>query len=98
MFWRIFAGSGHRGHGNVRGVSNLIQSGKRDVGTALVSYLLIKAFSCTGSLMGGPARFNICTQRDGTIWFFGVLGVQSRHLQHDLGFICQPVAVGRHIV
>jgi NADP-dependent aldehyde dehydrogenase len=56
------------------GVFSLIQGGKRDVGTALVTHPLIKAVGFTGSLGGGRALFDLCAQRDEPIPFFGELG------------------------
>ena len=56
------------------GVFSLIQGGKRDVGTALVQHPLINAVGFTGSLAGGRALFDLCTQRDNPIPFFGELG------------------------
>jgi NADP-dependent aldehyde dehydrogenase len=56
------------------GVFSLIQGGRRDVGTALVSHPLIKAVGFTGSLAGGRALFDLCAQRPEPIPFFGELG------------------------
>lgn len=56
------------------GVFALIQGGKRDVGTALVTNPLIKAVGFTGSLAGGRALFDLCAQRPEPIPFFGELG------------------------
>lgn len=56
------------------GVFSLIQGGKRDVGTALVTHPLIKAVGFTGSLAGGRALFDLCAQRPEPIPFFGELG------------------------
>ena len=56
------------------GVFSLIQGGKRDVGTALVTHPLIKAVGFTGSLGGGRALFDLCAQRPEPIPFFGELG------------------------
>ncbi|MBT9246338.1 aldehyde dehydrogenase (NADP(+)) (plasmid) [Gemmobacter fulvus] len=56
------------------GVFALIQGGKRDVGTALVTNPLIKAVGFTGSLVGGRALFDLCAQRPEPIPFFGELG------------------------
>lgn len=56
------------------GVFSLIQGGKRDVGTALVTHPLINAVGFTGSLSGGRALFDLCVQRDKPIPFFGELG------------------------
>ena len=56
------------------GVFSLIQGGKRDVGTALVTHPLIRAVGFTGSLGGGRALFDLCAQRDDPIPFFGELG------------------------
>ncbi|SMP00178.1 NADP-dependent aldehyde dehydrogenase, partial [Paracoccus laeviglucosivorans] len=56
------------------GVFSLIQGGRRDVGTALVTNPLIKAVGFTGSLAGGRALFDLCAQRPEPIPFFGELG------------------------
>ncbi|WP_238366691.1 aldehyde dehydrogenase (NADP(+)) [Mesobacterium pallidum] len=56
------------------GVFSLIQGGKRDVGTALVTHPLIRAVGFTGSLAGGRALFDLCAQRPDPIPFFGELG------------------------
>ena len=56
------------------GVFSLIQGGKRDVGTALVTHPKIKAVGFTGSLGGGRALFDLCAQRPEPIPFFGELG------------------------
>ncbi|SMX51045.1 aldehyde dehydrogenase (NADP(+)) [Actibacterium lipolyticum] len=56
------------------GVFSLIQGGKRDVGTALVTHPLIKAVGFTGSLAGGRALFDLCAARPEPIPFFGELG------------------------
>ncbi|WP_027834124.1 aldehyde dehydrogenase (NADP(+)) [Maritalea myrionectae] len=56
------------------GTLSLIQGGKRDVGTALVTHPLIKAVGFTGSLAGGRALFNLCAARPEPIPFFGELG------------------------
>ncbi len=56
------------------GVFSLIQGGRRDVGTALVTHPLIKAVGFTGSLAGGRALFDLCAQRPEPIPFFGELG------------------------
>ena len=56
------------------GVFSLIQGGKRDVGTALVTHPLINAVGFTGSLAGGRALFDLCAQRENPIPFFGELG------------------------
>lgn len=56
------------------GVFSLIQGGKRDVGTALVTHPLIRAVGFTGSLGGGRALFDLCAGRDDPIPFFGELG------------------------
>lgn len=56
------------------GVFSLIQSSTRDVGTALVRHPLIRAVGFTGSLGGGRALFDLCTQRPEPIPFFGELG------------------------
>ncbi|SLN22872.1 Alpha-ketoglutaric semialdehyde dehydrogenase [Aquimixticola soesokkakensis] len=57
-----------------RGVFSLVQGGRRDVGTALVTHPLIKAVGFTGSLAGGRALFDLCAQRAEPIAFFGELG------------------------
>jgi len=56
------------------GVFSLIQGGKRDVGTSLVTHPLIKAVGFTGSLAGGRALFDLCAARPEPIPFFGELG------------------------
>jgi NADP-dependent aldehyde dehydrogenase len=56
------------------GVFSLIQGGRRDVGTALVTHPAIKAVGFTGSLVGGRALFDLCAQRPEPIPFFGELG------------------------
>jgi alpha-ketoglutaric semialdehyde dehydrogenase len=56
------------------GVFSLIQGGRRDVGTALVTHPLIKAVGFTGSLVGGRALFDLCVSRPEPIPFFGELG------------------------
>lgn len=56
------------------GVFSLIQGGRRDVGTALVTHPLIKAVGFTGSLAGGRALFDLCASRPEPIPFFGELG------------------------
>lgn len=56
------------------GVFSLIQGGLRDVGTGLVQHPLIKAVGFTGSLGGGRALFDLCSQRPEPIPFFGELG------------------------
>lgn len=56
------------------GVFSLIQGGKRDVGTALVTHPLINAVGFTGSLGGGRALFDLCASRARPIPFFGELG------------------------
>ncbi len=56
------------------GVFSLIQGGKRDVGTALVTHPLIRAVGFTGSLAGGRALFDFCAGRPEPIPFFGELG------------------------
>lgn len=56
------------------GVFSLIQGGKRDVGTSLVTHPLINAVGFTGSLGGGRALFDLCAQRPHPIPFFGELG------------------------
>ncbi|WP_146592053.1 aldehyde dehydrogenase (NADP(+)) [Puniceibacterium confluentis] len=56
------------------GVFSLIQGGNRDVGSALVQHLLVKAVGFTGSIGGGRALFDLCAQRDEPIPFFGELG------------------------
>ncbi|MBB3647564.1 NADP-dependent aldehyde dehydrogenase [Rhizobium sp. BK619] len=56
------------------GVFSLIQGGRRDVGTGLVTHPAIKAVGFTGSLAGGRALFDLCAQRPEPIPFFGELG------------------------
>ncbi|MBU3031079.1 aldehyde dehydrogenase family protein, partial [Paracoccus marinaquae] len=56
------------------GVFSLIQGGRRDVGTALVTHPLIRAVGFTGSLGGGRALFDLCAGRPEPIPFFGELG------------------------
>ncbi len=56
------------------GVFSLIQGGRRDVGSALVTHPAIKAVGFTGSLAGGRALFDLCAQRPEPIPFFGELG------------------------
>lgn len=56
------------------GTFSLVQSGKRDVGEALVQHPLIKAVGFTGSLAGGRALYNLCAARPEPIPFFGELG------------------------
>lgn len=56
------------------GVFSLIQGGRRDVGTALVTHPLIRAVGFTGSLAGGRALFDLCAARPDPIPFFGELG------------------------
>lgn len=56
------------------GVFSLIQGGRRDVGTALVTHPLINAVGFTGSLGGGRALFDLCASRDNPIPFYGELG------------------------
>lgn len=56
------------------GVFSLIQGGKRDVGTSLVTHPLINAVGFTGSLGGGRALFDLCAGREAPIPFFGELG------------------------
>lgn len=56
------------------GVFSLIQGGRRDVGTALVTHPLIRAVGFTGSLAGGRALFDLCVTRPDPIPFFGELG------------------------
>jgi len=56
------------------GVFSLIQGGKRDVGTSLVTHPLINAVGFTGSLGGGRALFDLCVNRPVPIPFFGELG------------------------
>ena len=61
-------------HGLHPGTFSLIQGGKRDVGTKLVTHPLIKAVGFTGSLAGGRALFDLCASRPEPIPFFGELG------------------------
>ena len=56
------------------GVFSLIQGGRRDVGSALVTHPLIKTVGFTGSLAGGRALFDLCAARPEPIPFFGELG------------------------
>jgi len=63
-----------RAHGLHPGVFSLIQGGRRDVGTGLVTHPLIKAVGFTGSLAGGRALFDLCAGRPEPIPFFGELG------------------------
>ncbi|MFC3061834.1 aldehyde dehydrogenase family protein, partial [Paenirhodobacter populi] len=56
------------------GVFSLVQGGRREVGTALVTHPRIKAVGFTGSLGGGRALFDLCAQRPEPIPFFGELG------------------------
>ncbi|SED38981.1 aldehyde dehydrogenase (NADP(+)), partial [Rhodobacter sp. 24-YEA-8] len=56
------------------GIFNLIQGGRRDVGSTLVQHPQIKAVGFTGSLAGGRALFDLCAQRPDPIPFFGELG------------------------
>ncbi|MCB1971721.1 MAG: aldehyde dehydrogenase (NADP(+)) [Geminicoccaceae bacterium] len=56
------------------GTFSLIQGGRRDVGTALVTHRLIRAVGFTGSLAGGRALFDLCAGRPDPIPFFGELG------------------------
>lgn len=63
-----------RAHGLHPGVFSLIQGGKRDVGTSLVTHPLIRAVGFTGSLAGGRALFDLCVSRPEPILFFGELG------------------------
>lgn len=56
------------------GTFSLIQGGKRDVGTSLVTHPLIRAVGFTGSLAGGRALFDLCAGRPDPIPFFGELG------------------------
>ncbi len=56
------------------GAFSLIQGGRREVGTALVTHPRIKAVGFTGSLAGGRALFDLCAQRPEPIPFFGELG------------------------
>lgn len=57
-----------------KGVFSLVQGGDRSVGQTLVQHPLIKAVGFTGSLGGGRALFDLCTQRPEPIPFFGELG------------------------
>ncbi|RDL46511.1 Alpha-ketoglutaric semialdehyde dehydrogenase [Ensifer sp. M14] len=68
------AGAAIRKSGIHPGVFSLIQGGRRDVGTALVTHPLIKAVGFTGSLVGGRALFDLCVSRPEPIPFFGELG------------------------
>ncbi|WDZ80327.1 aldehyde dehydrogenase (NADP(+)) (plasmid) [Ensifer adhaerens] len=73
-----------KAHGLHPGVFSLIQGGRRDVGTGLVTHPLIKAVGFTGSLVGGRALFDLCAGRPEPIPFFGELGsVNPMFLLHD---------------
>ncbi|HSF90850.1 MAG TPA: aldehyde dehydrogenase (NADP(+)) [Paracoccaceae bacterium] len=56
------------------GTFNLIQGDTQDVGRALVLHPLIRAVGFTGSLGGGRALFDLCSNRPEPIPFFGELG------------------------
>ena len=56
------------------GIFSLVQGGRRDVGTTLVTHPLIKAVGFTGSLSAGRMLFNLCASRPEPIPFFGELG------------------------
>lgn len=56
------------------GVFSLIQGGDISVGQALVQHPLITAVGFTGGLNGGRALFDLCSQRETPIPFFGELG------------------------
>ena len=56
------------------GTFSLVQGGRRDVGERLVDHPFIQAVGFTGSLAGGRALFNRCSQRPNPIPFFGELG------------------------
>ena len=56
------------------GVFSMVHGGSRSVGEALVKHPLISAVGFTGSLVGGRALFDLCTQRPTPIPFFGELG------------------------
>ena len=56
------------------GTVSVVQGGSREVGQALVQHPLIKAVGFTGSLAGGKALFDLCSDREEPIPFFGELG------------------------
>ena len=56
------------------GVFSLVQTNRREVGTALVQHPLVRAVGFTGSLAGGRALFDLCASRPEPIPFFGELG------------------------
>ena len=56
------------------GTVSIVQGGSREVGQALVQHPLIKAVGFTGSLAGGKALFDLCSDREEPIPFFGELG------------------------
>ncbi len=56
------------------GVFQMLQGAGRVVGSALVTHEEIRAVGFTGSLAGGRALFNLCTQRPHPIPFYGELG------------------------
>jgi 2,5-dioxopentanoate dehydrogenase len=56
------------------GSFNMIQGDTQDVGRALVLHPLIRAVGFTGSLGGGRALFDLCSNRPEPIPFFGELG------------------------
>ncbi len=56
------------------GLFSLLQGDGFEVGQALVKHPLIAAVGFTGSLKGGRALFDLCTQRPNPIPFFGELG------------------------
>ncbi|RWR15436.1 aldehyde dehydrogenase (NADP(+)) [Paenirhodobacter populi] len=56
------------------GVFSLVQGGRREVGSALVTHPRIRAVGFTGSLGGGRALFDLCARRPEPIPFFGELG------------------------
>lgn len=56
------------------GVFSLVQGGKREAGTALVTHPLIRAVGFTGSLTAGRALFDLCAQRPDPIPFYGEFG------------------------
>ncbi|MBD9496165.1 aldehyde dehydrogenase (NADP(+)) [Ensifer sp. ENS01] len=78
------------------GVFSLIQGGRRDVGTGLVTHPLIKAVGFTGSLAGGRALFDLCAKRPEPIPFFGELGsVNPMFILPEAGKVrCEEIAKG----
>ena len=60
--------------GMPKGVFQILQGSGRLVGSALVQHPEVSAVGFTGSLAGGRALFNLCTQRSKPIPFYGELG------------------------